>query len=101
RRRLDHRTDVYSLAATLYELVVGRPVFDAEEPAVLLRQITTDDPPAPRSVESAVPPDLETVLLKAMQKDPRDRYPTAAEFADDLERFATGRPVQARRPSAW
>jgi serine/threonine protein kinase len=101
RRRLDHRTDVYSLAATLYELVAGLPAFAAEEPVVLLRQITNDDPPAPRSVDPAVPPDLETVLLKALQKDPRDRYPTAAEFADDLDRFVSGRPVLARQPSPW
>jgi serine/threonine protein kinase len=101
RRRLDHRTDVYSLAVTLYELLTGRPAFPSDEPLTLLRQIAHDDPPAPRSVDPAIPADLETVLLKAMQKDPRDRYPTAAEFADDLDRFLAGRPVLARRPGRW
>jgi hypothetical protein len=100
RRRLDHRTDLYSLAATLYELLTGRLVFPAEEPAVLVRQIAHDDPLPLRSVEATVPADLETVVLKALNKDPRDRYGTAAEFADDLERFLAGRPVLARRPSA-
>jgi serine/threonine protein kinase len=101
RRRLDHRTDVYSLAATIYELSTGRPAFPAEEPAVLLRQIALDDPTPPSAVDPAVPVDLETVLLKALQKEPRDRYASAGELADDLDRFLAGRPVLARRPSVW
>jgi serine/threonine protein kinase len=101
RRRLDHRTDVYSLAATIYELATGRPTFTAEEPAVLLTQIARDDPAPPGAVDPSFPPDLETVLLKALQKDPRDRYATAGELAADLDRFLAGQPVQARRPSLW
>ncbi|QJW99992.1 serine/threonine-protein kinase [Frigoriglobus tundricola] len=101
RRRLDHRTDVYSLAATVYELATGRPAFPAEEPAVLLRQITNDDPAPPSAGDPAFPRDFETVLLKALQKEPRDRYATARELADDLDRFLAGRPVLARRPSVW
>ncbi|MDB5309164.1 MAG: hypothetical protein JWO38_3366 [Gemmataceae bacterium] len=101
RRRLDHRTDVYSLAATLYELLAGRPAFDAEDPLALVRQIAEDDPPPLRAADPAVPADLETILFRALQKDPRDRYATAAEFADDLDRFAAGVPVLARRPSVW
>ncbi len=101
RGRLDHRTDVYSLATTLYELLTGRPAFPAEEPGVLLRQIAHDDPLPPRTLDPVLPVDLETVILKAMQKDPRDRYATAAELADDLDRFLAGRPVTARRPSVW
>jgi serine/threonine protein kinase len=101
RRRLDHRTDVYSLAATLYELLTGRAAFPTEEPVALLWQIAHEAPPAPRSVDPAIPADLETVLLKAMAKDARDRYATAAEFADDLARFLSGEPVLARRPSPW
>ncbi|HJZ58410.1 MAG TPA: serine/threonine-protein kinase [Gemmataceae bacterium] len=101
RRRLDHRTDIYSLAATLYELLTGRAAFPTEEPLTLLRQIAQNEPPAPRCLDRTIPADLETVLLKAMQKDPADRYATAADFADDLERFLSGRPIQARRPWVW
>lgn len=101
RRKLDHRTDVYSLAATLYELLTGRPAFPAEEPAKLLQQIAHASPPRPRAIDPTVPADLETVLMKGLEKDSRDRYSTAAEFADDLERFLDGRPVAARRPSPW
>ena len=101
RRRLDHRTDVYSLAATLYELLAGRPAFPAEEPHILLRQILDTEPPPLRSIEPSVPADLETVLQKGMQKEPRDRYATAAEFADDLDRFLAGEPIRARRPAIW
>jgi serine/threonine protein kinase len=101
RRRTDHRTDVYSLAATLYELLAGRPAFESEDPFALLRQIAEDEPLPLRSMDRSIPADLETVLLRAMQKDPRDRYATAAEFADDLDRFLNGQPVLARRPSVW
>jgi eukaryotic-like serine/threonine-protein kinase len=101
RRRLDHRTDVYSLAATIYELATGRPAFPAEEPAVLLRQIAHDDPTLPGALDPAFPTDLETVLLKALQKEPRERYASAGELAEDLDRFLAGRPVLARRPSVW
>jgi serine/threonine protein kinase len=101
RHRLDHRTDVYSLAATLFELATGRPVFPAEGAAALLRQIVQDDPPPPGEVDPSFPVDLETVLLKALQKEPRDRYATAGELADDLERFLCGQRVRARRTSAW
>ncbi len=97
-RRLDHRTDIYSLAGTLYELLCGRPPFSSEEPAVLLRQIAEDEPPAPRRTDKAIPADLETILLSGLAKDPHDRYPTAAAFADDLQRFLDGRPILARRP---
>jgi serine/threonine protein kinase len=101
RHRLDHRTDVYSLAATIYELAAGRAVFPAEEPAVLVRQIVHDDPTPPSTVDAAFPNDFETVLLKALQKEPQDRYATASELADDLDRFLAGQPVLARRPSVW
>ncbi|HEY2910679.1 MAG TPA: hypothetical protein VGI99_10560, partial [Gemmataceae bacterium] len=101
RRRLDHRTDVYSLAATIYELAAGRPAFPSEEPGVLLHQIMHDDPTPPSEVDPDLPIDLETILLKALQKEPRDRYATAGELADDLDRFLGGRPVLARRPSSW
>jgi serine/threonine protein kinase len=101
RRRLDHRTDIYSLAVTLYELLTGRPAFPASGSAKLLQQITNEDPPTPRSIDPTIPVDVETVLLKGMQKDTRDRYLTAGELAEDLERCLAGVTVVARRPSLW
>ncbi len=96
-RRLDHRTDIYSLAGTLYELLCGRPAFLSEDPAVLLRQIAEVTPPAPRHTDPAIPADLETIVLAGLAKDPHDRYATAAEFAEDIQRFLVGSPIQARR----
>jgi serine/threonine protein kinase len=95
---VDHRSDVYSLGATLYELVALRPLFDGRDRNELLRQIANEDPPSPRSLVPGVPEDLETIILKALRKDPAERYATAAELADDLERFLDHRPVLARRP---
>ena len=99
RRRMDHRTDVYSLAISLYELLTGRPAFASQSPPALLQQIATTDPPLPRSLDHTIPRDLETVLLRAMQKDPGDRYTTAAALADDLDRFIGSKPIAARRQS--
>jgi serine/threonine protein kinase len=96
---LDHRTDIYSLGATLYELVALKPAFDASDRAALLYQIAEQDPVRLRWRNSAVPVDLETIVLKAMAKEPERRYGTAKEMADDLRRFLEHRPVQARRPT--
>jgi eukaryotic-like serine/threonine-protein kinase len=96
---VDHRTDVYSLGATLYELLTLHPAFPGTDPHDVLRRIASEEPPAPRAVVPDVPRDLETVVLKAMAKDPGERYPTARELAADLQRFLDDRPVLARRPS--
>ncbi|WP_152052079.1 serine/threonine-protein kinase [Tautonia marina] len=96
---VDHRTDLYSLGATLYELLTLRPPFDDADGRVALSRISEETPPSIRKLNPAVPIDLETVVLKAMAKDPNDRYATAAELADDLRRFLEGRHVLARRPS--
>jgi tetratricopeptide (TPR) repeat protein len=94
---LDHRTDIYSLGATLYELLTLRPAFDGQDRQELLRQITLDEPRPPRGVNPAVPVELETIVLKAMAKEPEGRYATAQELADDLRRFLEDRPIRARR----
>jgi serine/threonine protein kinase/Flp pilus assembly protein TadD len=96
---IDHRTDVYSLGATLYELLTLRPVFGGTSREELLRQIAFEEPRPPRKVNRAIPAELETIVLKALEKNPADRYATAQDLADDLERFLEDRPIQARRPS--
>jgi serine/threonine protein kinase len=96
---IDPRGDVYSLGATLYELLTLRPAVPSADRQECLRQLLEDEPPPPRTLTRAVPAELETVVLKAMAKSPADRYPTAAELAADLRRFLDDRPVHARRPS--
>ncbi len=96
---IDHRTDVYSLGATLYELLTLRPAFAGTDRQEVLQQIAVDEPIRPRRLNRAVPPELETIVLKAMAKNPAERYATAQELADDLRRFLEDRPIQARRPS--
>jgi serine/threonine protein kinase len=95
---VDHRSDVYSLGATLYELLTLRPIFDGRDRHELLRQIADDHPPAPRALSPAIPVELETIVLKALSKEPSERYATAQELADDLQRFLDNRPILARRP---
>ncbi|HZW31686.1 MAG TPA: WD40 repeat domain-containing serine/threonine-protein kinase, partial [Isosphaeraceae bacterium] len=96
---IDGRTDVYSLGATLYELLTLRPPFDGQTAAELLEQIGQDEPVPPRKLEPRVPSDLETIVLKALAKRPADRYASAVELAEDLARFLNGEPVKARRIS--
>jgi serine/threonine protein kinase len=97
---VDHRTDIYSLGATLYELLTLRPLFEGRDRNELLRQIADGEPRSPRSLRPSVPEDLETVVLKALAKEPSERYATAQELAADLQRFLESRPILARRPSA-
>jgi tetratricopeptide (TPR) repeat protein len=96
---LDHRTDVYSLGVTLYELFTLEPAFPGDDPHRVIQEIASREPVPPRRLNPALPVDLETVLLKAMSKEPESRYATAQEMADDLDRFLGDEPVRARRPS--
>jgi serine/threonine protein kinase/Flp pilus assembly protein TadD len=96
---VNHRTDIYSLGATLYELLTLGPAFDGRDRQELLRQIAFEEPRPPRQVNRAIPPELETIVLKAMAKEPGERYATAGDLADDLRRFLEDRPIRARRPS--
>jgi serine/threonine protein kinase len=97
RLLIDHRTDVYALGATLYELLTLRPIFDDVDPQALLHKVMHEEPRAPRSVDRSIPAELETIVLKAVAKGPAERYATARDFADDLQRFLHDEPIKARR----
>ena len=96
---IDHRTDVYSLGVTLYEVLTLAPAFDGRDRHVLLRQIAFDEPRPLRQLNNALPVELENIILKAMEKNPADRYATAQELADDLKRFLNDEPIRAKRPT--
>jgi WD40 repeat protein/serine/threonine protein kinase len=98
---IDHRTDVYSLGTTLYELLTLHPAHDGRDRAELLHQMTFTEPKRLRTHNPSIPRDLETIVLKALAKDVPNRYATAHDLADDLRRFLDQRPIQARRPSPW
>jgi serine/threonine protein kinase/Flp pilus assembly protein TadD len=93
---VDHRTDVYSLGATLYELLTLEPAFKGNDRQELLRQIAFEEPRPPRRLNRAVPAELETIALKAMEKNPAERYATAKDLADDLRRYLADEPIRAR-----
>src|SRR5262249_41428275 len=101
----DLRADVYSLGLTLYELLTLRPAFEETDRARLVRRITREDPVRPRRMDRHIPRDLETIILKAIAKEPNHRYQTADALAEDMRRFLADRPILARRTSwaghAW
>ncbi len=99
RAVVDQRTDVYSLGATLYELLTLEPIFNGQDRRTLLRQLLEEEPRPPRQLDRAIPVELETIVLKALAKAPEDRYATAGAMAADLRRFLDERPILARRPS--
>jgi WD40 repeat protein/serine/threonine protein kinase len=95
----DRRSDVYGLGATLYELLTQRPLLRAKSRGTLVDSVLHDIPPAPSKADPLVPRDLETIILKSISKEPAARYHTAAEMADDLQRFLGDRSILARRTS--
>jgi len=96
-KQCDSRTDIYSLGATLYHLLTGRPPFQAANAMETMRQVANDDPVSPRVLNPQVNKDLETICLRCLQKEPELRFQTAEALAEDLERHQRGEPIQSRR----
>ncbi len=96
----DPRSDIYSLGLTLFELLALRPAFSEQDRQQLLRRLATDSPPQLRKIDRSIPEALETIVLKATEREPAQRYSSAEAFADDLDRYLRGEPVTARR-SSW
>jgi serine/threonine protein kinase/WD40 repeat protein len=94
--KVDHRTDIYSLGATLYELLTLERVHAKAEPQQLLAKIAFEEPRRLRQIDRQAPVDLETILAKAMERDPEARYASAREMAEDLKRFLARLPISAK-----
>jgi serine/threonine protein kinase/lipopolysaccharide biosynthesis regulator YciM len=99
RVTIDHRTDIYSLGATLYELLTLQPVVAGDNRQQVLRGIAFDQPRKPRRVRPSIPTDLETIALKALEKSPDYRYQSAREMANDLSRYLNHEPIRAKQPN--
>jgi len=96
---IDRRTDVYGLGVILYELLTGRTPFDTHDLIATLIRIQSEDAPSPRRFVPSIPRDLETIVMKCLERDPTRRYDSARAVAEELTRFLDGEPIQARPAS--
>ncbi len=94
----DHRSDVYSLGVTLYEMLTLEPPFEGDTQQQVIGQILSKEPRRPRQIDRHIPADLDTICCKAMAKEASRRYPSAGELADDLRRYLNGQVIRAKRP---
>ena len=98
RPAIDHRADVYSLGVTLYEMLVFQPAFDEHDRAKLIKEILLEEPVALRAIDPSVPVELETIVQRAMEKRPEDRFSSAQAMADELRRYLEHQPLQIEPP---
>ncbi len=101
RRVIDHRSDVFSLCSSLYELATQQPVVASGDRATVVQAVLSGEIIPPRRLNPEVPIELETILLKGLTHEPESRYQSALELADDLQRFLDDRPLMARRPTVF
>lgn len=103
-REISTASDIYSLGMVLYELLTGRTAFEAETDLAMLTRIQAEEVRSPRQFRSDIPPDLEAICLKCLERDPKNRYQSATQLVDDLRRFRSGEPTIARplmRSERW
>jgi serine/threonine-protein kinase len=99
--RVDARSDLYSTGCLLYELLTGRPPFTGDSPVAIAYQHVKEEPIPPSQVDPEVPPWADAIVLKAMRKDPADRYQSAGEMRNDIQRALSGAPLAAPMPAAY